>query len=146
MLIILYLANQIKATDNIVMTCLPIDMFDKTCIYYLWSTHRYCGVCFACGWASRNKHYGASERQIWKENLICSTQPHAVGFTFLFLQLTRKIVVTVVDQQKARQRFGRVMGNCLQSALPRLFSFLLKQWNPSTAAYTHCKKANSRWC
>lgn len=35
MLIILYLANQIKATDNIVMTWLPIDMFDKTCIYYL---------------------------------------------------------------------------------------------------------------
>lgn len=67
------------------------------------------------------------------------------ALAILSLLLTRQIAVTVVDQEKAEQRLGRVTGFCLQSALPRLFSFLLKQWNPSAASHKNCKKANSRW-
>lgn len=67
------------------------------------------------------------------------------ALTFLPLLLTRQIAVTVVDQEKAEQGLGRMTGFCLQSALPRLFSFLLKQWNPSAASHKNCKKANSRW-
>lgn len=67
------------------------------------------------------------------------------ALTFLPLPLTRQIAVTVVDQEKAEQGLGRMTGFRLQSALPRLFSFLLRQWNPSAASHKNCKKANSRW-
>lgn len=88
----------------------------------------------------------AAKRRIWKENVICSPVTACSGRShFSPSCFTRQIAVTVVDQGEAEQRLGRMAGFCLQSALPRLFRFLLKQWNPSAASHKNCKKANSRW-
>lgn len=118
------------------------------CIYS-YSIHAYMSYSqslILCVRWHRNQHCSGSKNADLKGQFDLFPRDCMLGvLTFVSLLLSRQIAVTVVDQKKAEQRLGRVTDFCLQSALPRLFSFLLKQWNPSAASHKNCKKANSRW-